>query len=107
MTIENVILFSIIIALFLLAIWLGKKNAQDQQQLRAEWEKFKRERRELYSKLADPNEIVADFEKSARAREMRDANRTTLPREGAGPPARVFRPKLRGKKPGNWRQNRT
>jgi hypothetical protein len=63
-------------------------------------------RNKLYESLADPARIEADFEKSARAREMRDANRTTLPREGAGPPAKVYRPKFRNARPGNWRQPR-
>jgi hypothetical protein len=68
--------------------------------------RYEQVRERLYASLADPEKIEADFEKSARAREMRDANRTTLPREGAGPPAKVHRPKMRGKKPGNWRVQR-
>jgi len=60
----------------------------------------------LYEELADPAKVEADFEKSARAREMRDAQRTTLPREGAGPPAKLYNPKMRGTKPGNWRIQR-
>lgn len=56
----------------------------------------------IYQKLTNVDEIEKDFEKSARLREMRDANRTTLPRENTGPPAKVYRPKLRGKRPSGW-----
>ena len=73
-----------------------------------ELERHRFVRNKLYESLADPARIEADFEKSARMREMRDANRTTLPREGAGagPPAKVYRPKFRNARPGNWRQPR-
>ena len=72
-----------------------------------EWAHHKQVREKLYEKLADPQNIEADFEKSARAREMRDAQRHALPREEAWPPAKVHRPKMRGAKPGNWRVQRT
>ena len=74
--------------------------------LRREWARHKQVREKLYQELADPTKIEADFEKSARAREMRDAQRSTLPREDAWPPAKVHRPKMRGAKPGNWRVQR-
>lgn len=45
--------------------------------------------------LTDPDRIQADMEATANAREMRDANRTTMPRVNAGPAAKVYRPKLR------------
>jgi hypothetical protein len=60
-------------------------------------------RREEHAKalkrLTDPESIADEMEKGARMREMYDANRTTLPREDAGPPAKVYSPKLRAKVP--------
>ena len=62
------------------------------------------ERRDEWLRLKDrPDTIEAEMERTADLREVRDANRTTLPREDAGPPAVVYRPKLRGQKPGSWR----
>lgn len=52
-----------------------------------------------FKRLTDPDLIAEDMEKGARLREMRDANRDTLPREDAGPPARVYSPRLRAKVP--------
>lgn len=74
----------------------------DQQRLQREWVRFKKQRNELYASLADPEKIEADLEKSADLREMRDAGRTTLPREDAGPPATVHRPPLRSPVVGSW-----
>ncbi|HPE52987.1 MAG TPA: hypothetical protein PK852_02610 [Mesotoga prima] len=45
--------------------------------------------KKAYERLTDPDAIAEDMEKGARIREMRDAGRTTLPREDAGPPAKV------------------
>jgi hypothetical protein len=60
-------------------------------------------RREQHAKalkrLTDPEAIADEMEKGARMREMYDANRITLPREDAGPPAKVYSPKLRAKVP--------
>lgn len=42
--------------------------------------------------LTDPIKIEAEMEATATAREMRDAGRKYLPRENAGPPAKVHRP---------------
>lgn len=60
-------------------------------------------RKEQYTqalkRLTDPESIEEDMEKGARVREMHDANRTTLPREDAGPPAKVYSPQLRAKVP--------
>lgn len=50
-------------------------------------------------RLTDPEAIVEDMEKGARMREMIDANRSTLPREDAGPPAKVYSPRLRANLP--------
>lgn len=58
---------------------------------------------EFYRSLISPRIIEAEMEWTADLREVRDANRTTLPREDAGPPAKVYRPLLRGQKPGSWR----
>lgn len=98
--------FSLLLICVVVGLLWGRWLALRQKQLEAQWEEFQKHRKELYDKLADPARIEADFEKSARAREMYDANRTTLPREGAGPPAKIYRPKMRGKKPGNWRIQR-
>ena len=46
----------------------------------------------IVKNLEDPASIEADMEASARHREMRDAQRTHVPREDAGPPAIVHRP---------------
>jgi len=81
------------------AILLNKR----QDSLEEEWLSFMERRKELYESLADPYRIEEDLEKSAQRREMYDAKRTTLPRENAGPPAVVYRPPLRGVKPGTWR----
>lgn len=54
---------------------------------------------EAFKRLSDPEEIRKDMENSARSREMYDANRTILPREDAGPPAKVYTPLLRAKTP--------
>lgn len=85
---------------------LGTVISYRQVKLEKELRNIKDNRVRFYQSLADPKLIEAEMEKSARAREMRDAQRTTLPREGAGPPAKVYRPKLRGAKPGNWRVQR-
>lgn len=50
-------------------------------------------------KLSDPDQIIVDLEKSARAREMYEANRRTLPRNDAGPPAKIYSPAMRAKVP--------
>lgn len=42
--------------------------------------------------LTDPIKIEAEMEATATAREMRDAGRKYLPRENAGPSAKVHRP---------------
>lgn len=52
--------------------------------------------------LSNPDKIVEEMEKSAQATEMRIARRTTLPREDAGAPAKVYRPKLRKRYPKSW-----
>jgi hypothetical protein len=59
----------------------------------------KKEHNKALKRLTDPEAIADDMEKGARLREMRDANRTILPREDAGPPAKVYSPKLRAKVP--------
>lgn len=59
----------------------------------------KEEHAKALKRLTDPEAIADDMERGARMREMYDANRTTLPRENAGPPAKVYSPKLRAKVP--------
>jgi len=68
-----------------------------------------KQRREEHTKalkrLTDPFSIEEDMERGARTREMYDANRTTLPREDAGPPAKIYSPKLRANVPrGNYKR---
>ena len=56
-------------------------------------------------RLTNPESIVEDMENGARLREMHDANRITLPREDAGPPAKVYTPTMRAKVPkGNYKR---
>lgn len=69
--------------------------------------KRREEHTKALKRLTDPESIADDMEKGARVREMYDANRTTLPREDAGPPAKVYTPKMRAKVPrGNFRRPR-
>ena len=100
---EDWLQFGILVGIIIWAIFRVRKVNARQKEVEAKWQKFIHDRRELYKKLADPEQIQKDMEASADLREMRDANRTTLPHEQAGPPAVVHRPPLRGKKPGNWR----
>lgn len=95
--------FLFLIFIFGYIIFNERKSMKCQKKLELDWQKFKEQRKELYKRLADPEFIEAEMEKGARLREMKDANRTTLPREDAGPPAVVYRPPLRGAKPGSWR----
>lgn len=59
----------------------------------------KKNQLDALKRLTDPASIEEDMEKGARMREMYDANRTTLPREDAGPPAKIYSLKLRAKVP--------
>lgn len=61
--------------------------------------KRKDEHTKALKRLTDPESILEDMEKGARMREMYDANRITLPRENAGPPAKVYSTKLRANTP--------
>jgi hypothetical protein len=54
---------------------------------------------EAFKRLSNPETIANEMENGARAREMYDANRTVLPREDAGPPAKIYTPFLRAKTP--------
>lgn len=92
-----------LIFMWISAIYWVFKMTRRQRQLEEEWALFLKMRKELYEKLADPYRVEKDLEDSAHRREMHDANRTTMPRENAGPPAVVYRPPLRGVKPGTWR----
>lgn len=70
--------------------------------------KRKEEHAKALKRLTDPDFIVEDMEKGARLREMRDANRFTLPRDDAGPPAKVYTPTMRAKLPrGNYKKEST
>ena len=55
-----------------------------------------------FETLSNPDLIAEEMERSSEATESRIARRTTLPREDAGPPAKVYRPKLTRKYPRKW-----
>ena len=65
-------------------------------------EERKRAHTKAFEVLSDPDKIEDEMEKSARATEMRIARRTTLPREDAGSPAKVYRPRILKKYPKSW-----
>ena len=92
-----------LIFMWVCAILWGRVMAIRMNAIEAKWQNFLNRRKELYDSLADPKKIEEDLEKSARRREMYDANRSTLPRENSGPPAKVYRPPLRAQKPASWR----
>lgn len=56
-----------------------------------------------FERLTDPMAIMEEMERGADLLEARQANRLTMPRPDAGPPAKVHRPKLRSKLPSSWR----
>lgn len=58
-------------------------------------------------KLTDPEAIQEEMERNADIIEARQANRLTMPREDAGRPARVFRPKFSGKRASWWNPPRS
>lgn len=64
------------------------------------------ERKESHTRafevLSNPDLIAEEMERSSEATESRIARRTTLPREDAGPPAKVYRPKIKKKYPRTW-----
>jgi hypothetical protein len=67
--------------------------------------KRREEHAKALKRLTDPESIADDMERGARMREMRDANRTVLPREDAGPPAKVYTPTMRARVPkGNYKR---
>ena len=101
MNVVDTIQFALILAGLLFSIISGRKFAKNQKKVEADWKKFVEQRKELYRQLTDSQKFEEDFEKTAYAREMLDAKRTTMPREDAGPPAVVHRPPLRGKQPGH------
>lgn len=69
--------------------------------------KRREEHTKALKRLTDPLIIADDMEKGARLREMHDANRITLPREDAGPPAKVYTPTMRAKVPkGNYKRSK-
>lgn len=88
---------SIFVALAVLCqLWMIRK-------LKERVSEIETKRTRFYESMADPNKIADEMEKGARLREMKDAHRTTLPREDAvGQNARVFRPKMQRKEPSDW-----
>lgn len=59
------------------------------------------EHQKVFEKLANPDEIMADMERSAVAMEALNAKRQRNIRVDAGPHARIYRPRLRSKLPGS------
>ncbi len=71
--------------------------------LKGQVEEIERKRNYVYEMMTNPDKIAEDMERGARLREMRDAHRTTLPRDDqVGQHARVFRPKIQRKDPSHW-----
>lgn len=67
------------------------------------WNRYKKARETLLEKLSDPDQIGFTEERVSEIRQARAANRTTMPREDAGKPAMVHRPKaMRTKLPSRW-----
>lgn len=62
----------------------------------------KKQHNKILKRLTNPESIAEDMERGARAREMHDAKRSVLPREDAGPPAKVYSPKLRANLPRSY-----
>ena len=73
------------------------------RKIQNELEKRNKIEDEFLFRMTDSASIEAEMERTADLRELRGANRTTLPREDSGPSARIYRPKLRGQMPGSWR----
>lgn len=94
------------------AIGFARWNAKRYNKLSEEFESARdlieaeTERKESHTRafevLSNPDLIAEEMERSSEATEMRIARRTTLPREDAGPPAKVYRPKLHKKYPKSW-----
>lgn len=94
---ENTIFFALVSIAFLIVgvlVWL--LNLEFRMQKVEEICEKKRNAIEILDSIAknltDPIKIEAEMEATATAREMRDAGRKYLPRENAGPPAKVHRP---------------
>ena len=98
---ENTIFFALIsIAFLIVGVLAWLLNLEFRMQKVEETCELKRNAIEVLDSIAknltDPIKIEAEMEAAATAREMRDANRKYVPRDTAGPPARVHRPpKLR------------
>lgn len=112
MTTTGIICVSISILNVLAILWVGvirpkvrEKDRRVQELTRRSKEleqamlEKERAHTEAFKRLTDPQLIEEDMEKSARAREMYDAGRTTLPRDEGTAHAVVHRPKLRAPKP--------
>ena len=94
------------------AIYFGRRHAKQVKDLTEEFQAAhsllvaEEQRKEAHTKafevLSNPDLIEDEMEKSARATEMRIARRTTLPREDAGPPAKIYRPRVKKKYPRSW-----
>lgn len=80
-------------------VWRLRRLANTSEALITEETRRIQEHRKAFERLTDPDSIEADFERGAQAAEMRAANRVYLPREDAGPHARVHTARLRGQLP--------
>jgi hypothetical protein len=89
-----------------------KENAEFLQKMEEDFEtargliEAETERKESHTRafevLSNPDLIAEEMDRSAEATEMRIARRTTLPREDAGPSAKVYRPKIHKRYPKSW-----
>lgn len=57
----------------------------------------KNQHAKAFKRLTDPDAILEDMERGAQIVEMRNANRSSVPREDAGPAAKIYTPQLRAK----------
>lgn len=96
------LLLIFIVSILTWRIILLERDRKYVNQLATEETKRKVLHSQLLSDLTDEDKIMADMERGADIIEARQANRLTVPRTDAGPPARVFRPKMRGKRQSSW-----
>lgn len=93
-------IFQAIIILYLsfYVIFLHRKFKAAEKLIKIEtWRRKKHAK--AFEALTNPEKIEQEMERGAQLSEMRAAGRRTLPRENAGPHARVWRPNLRNQPP--------
>lgn len=109
--------FDVFLAGGLIGTWwgmvkIGKRNQQAIDEMAEAYNsavaliEAEAERKESHTRafevLSNPDLIAEEMERSSEATESRIARRTTLPREDAGPPAKIYRPKIKKKYPRTW-----